>query len=763
MERFLVSILVLQQNFINNIGFQANIFPTSSLPQLEILAEVGLLLFMFIIGLEVDVNRMKRNFRYSAFVSIAGVVVPFIFGIVMGIPVYSIEDNSKVSFGAFILFYAVVMTITAFPVLARILAERRLLATKIGIITLACAAIDDVIAWCSWALIYGVIRSSSILSGVLTTLCAIVYIVIMLLLVRPMLAKLNEKYKLSNLSTLSTVFILLGLLFSSCLTQLIGIHEIFGAFVWGLVLPRERKLISGISQKIEDVTILLLLPLYFTYSGLRTSIGLLNSGKHWAILFLTLLATSLGKIVGCTFTARFTAGLNWRESLSLGVLMNTKGLVALIILNIGFEISVISETMFTMLVIVSLLTTVVTSPLLHFIYPTSQIIMNELAKFGESFSILLCIPDDRTIATKMVVLSKFLVTSSKGRVYALRLVEVTDRPSVYMKMTQLDDSSIDLESSPYNNNNRHHKQNSSDEVLSIAMEAAEVAGIHIEPIKQTTINIEKDICSFGESQNVDLIVLNSSQNQAKELLQSYLQKSFTQNENEEEEEITRRNVSENVYHSMYVLENALNNVGIFIDAGLTQTHKRILFPYYGGNKDTVTLKLARKIAKNENIQILIMKMRSSEDFTVRTTSSPTVADARSPKEKRLVKSASFISNISTEDILLEDALKKKNISLVNIPPPTSVNASLSLLTSLSNNNADENNFSASTRINNQVDTDVILSELSRNPYDLLIVTLCGMENINTIKELVSKLPVSLLLIKQLVSPTLSTNTSRAED
>ena len=760
-------------------GFQEAIFPAKSLPQLEILAELGLLLFMFIVGLEVDVNRMKRTFKYSSLISIAGVVIPFVLGILVALPIYKL-DKQNVKLGYFLLYIGVVMSITAFPVLARILSEKQLISTKIGIITLACAAIDDVIAWCIWAIIYGVIRSDSVVAGILTTFTALFYITIMFLVVRPLLSKLFNYFKMYQLSTLSTVFLFLGLLFSSALTELIGIHEIFGAFVWGIVLPRDKKFTQKLTHKIEDVTVLLLLPLYFTNSGLKTSIGELNNGKHWLILILTLITACVGKIGGCLLTAKYGSGLSWRESISLGILMNTKGLISLIILNIGFDNHFISETMFTILLIMSLLTTLITSPLLHLIYPTNLIVLNEIATFGDSFNILICLPDSRSIATKFINLIKFFVppNNTNSKVLAIRLVSNNNnknnnnnnnnnknnkqKTSIYMNdVTPLEEENTDeieirLHDYKYENDNSYNEYNNKnkgeEEILGIALDTAQVAGINIEPIKRVTGNPEKDICYISQSQHIDLTILHCNPTNALSLLTNYYNINSNGNYNNNNKNNNNNN-SNNEESLIYIMNNCNNTVGIYIDGNLTNKQRKVLVAYYGSGYDTITLKLARRIAVQLDLQIHILKMQSSNNNNNNNSNSkpgtpPLSPSSSSPNLLKYTSQNSFKPIIQVEDILLEDALKNKNISLAQPPPSTNIQNSLSFLTSLTNDNSSVVNTSASARINNQVDTELLLSELSNNSYDLLMITLCDLENANTIKELIAKMPISLLIIKQ---------------
>jgi Kef-type K+ transport system membrane component KefB len=339
---------------------------------LNVISLFGVILYMFLVGLELDVTVLRGRARSTITISHASIVVPFLLGASLSLLLYPYLSDTTVSFTAFSLFLGVSMSVTAFPVLARILTDRGLHKTKLGVLTLACAAIDDVTAWCLLAFVVSVTAHSG--NAARTLLMAVLYIGVMLVLLRPLVVRvtrwMDSKGRMTQ-GILATV--LLGILFSSLATESIGIHSIFGAFVLGAIIPNRSKLARELTAKLEDFVIVFLLPAFFAFTGLRTQIGLVNGARNWIFCVLIILVASAGKFGGSAFAARWN-GLSWRDSSALGILMNTRGLMELIVLNIGLELGIISPTLFAMLVLMALATTVATTPILHFISPRETFI-----------------------------------------------------------------------------------------------------------------------------------------------------------------------------------------------------------------------------------------------------------------------------------------------------------------------------------------------------------------------------------------------------
>jgi Kef-type K+ transport system membrane component KefB len=347
-------------------GAEGYLFPSTVGPFLNIIAQVGVILYMFLVGLELDPALLRKRGHSTVAISHASIIAPFLLGAATALYLYPKLSSSDVPFTCFSLFLGVSMSVTAFPVLARILTDRRIHKTHMGAIALTCAAVDDVTAWCMLAFVVSVARAQAT-GAVATIAMALGFILLMILVVRPAMVRLSLLYGNRGRLTqgvMASIFI--ALLISASATELIGIHAVFGAFALGAVIPHDSGMARELTDRLEDIVIVLLLPAFFAYTGLRTQIGLVNGAEHWMMCALIVAVASIGKFGGSVVAARVT-GLNWRDSSALGVLMNTRGLMELIVLNIGLEMNVISPTLFAMLVIMALVTTFATTPILHFI------------------------------------------------------------------------------------------------------------------------------------------------------------------------------------------------------------------------------------------------------------------------------------------------------------------------------------------------------------------------------------------------------------
>lgn len=349
------------------------VFPPETIPYLGVLSQIGLIFFMFLIGLELDPKYLKSQIDVAVLISHVSILVPFSLGAILSLLLYPLVSNNTVSFTAFSLFLGAALSITAFPVLARIITENNLQGSRLGTLALTCAAVDDVTAWCLLALAIAVTRTNSMVAAIPTILESILYIALMLTVVRKFLRQLATHYqRTKRLTQFTLAAIYMGVVLSALITELIGIHLIFGAFLLGAVMPKHVGLTRELAQKTEDFVLTFLLPIFFAYSGLRTQIGLLNSPVLWFLCILVVLVAIVGKYVG-TYIAARVCGIANREASALGWLMNTRGLTELIVLNIGLSLNVISPLLFTMLVIMALVTTFMTSPLLERTFPKDQI------------------------------------------------------------------------------------------------------------------------------------------------------------------------------------------------------------------------------------------------------------------------------------------------------------------------------------------------------------------------------------------------------
>lgn len=348
-------------------GVSNYLFPVHSLGNLQFLSQIGLILFMFVVGMELDTSVLKKKASDAVIISHASIIFPFTLGVTLAYYMYEQFSLPNINFLSFALFIGISMSITAFPVLARIVQERGLSKTRLGTVAITCAAADDITAWCILAVVIAIVKAGSVISAFYTILMAFAYVLLMLKVVQPFFKKLGDRY--SNKEALSKPVVgifFITLLLSSGMTEVIGIHALFGAFMAGVIMPQNVRFRNIFIEKIDDVAQVLLLPLFFVFTGLRTQIGLLDSANLWLTCIIVILVAIGGKFLGSALAARFM-GQNWRESLSIGALMNTRGLMELIALNIGYDLGVLSPQVFTMLVIMAVTTTFLTGPGLNLI------------------------------------------------------------------------------------------------------------------------------------------------------------------------------------------------------------------------------------------------------------------------------------------------------------------------------------------------------------------------------------------------------------
>ncbi|HET9570163.1 MAG TPA: cation:proton antiporter [Bacteroidales bacterium] len=352
------------------------LFAPGSLNNLYILSQLGLILFMFTIGMELNMKALRDKIGETWVISHASIIIPFFLGMVVAYYLYGEFAVGKTDFVSFALFMGISMSITAFPVLARIVQEKGLTRTHLGTLALASAAIGDVTAWCLLAAVIAIAKTGSLASSIYTIGAAVAYIIFMIFVLRPFLKKIGEIYQNAEVLNKSIVaFFLLVLVCSALATQIIGIHALFGAFLAGVIMPPLPNFRKMMIDKVEDLSVTLLLPLFFVFTGLRTEIGLLNTPHLWAVCALIILVAIVGKFGGSSLSSRFL-GESKRDSLALGILMNTRGLMELIVLNIGYEMGILPPAIFVMLVIMALFTTFMTTPamnLIEFLYPLRNI------------------------------------------------------------------------------------------------------------------------------------------------------------------------------------------------------------------------------------------------------------------------------------------------------------------------------------------------------------------------------------------------------
>jgi Kef-type K+ transport system membrane component KefB len=344
----------------------AYVLPAAVAPYLSVVAQLGVIFYMFLVGLDLNLDPLRSRVRSVVATSNASILAPFALGLVLAIYLYPRLSTSEVPFTSFALFMGVAMSITAFPVLARILSDRGMTRSELGVVALACAAANDVTAWCLLAFVVGVVQAQ-IESALLVAVYTLGFIAVMFLAVKPAVATLVRSRRDGSAPGQGTIaLVLVGMLLSALATERIGVHAVFGAFLFGAIVPRESALPRVLTGRLEDLVTILLLPAFFAFTGMRTEITLVSTAAEWGMCLLIIAVATAGKFGGTLVAARLT-GMNWPSAAGLGILMNTRGLMELIVLNIGLDLGVISPALFTMMVVMALVTTIATTPLLELI------------------------------------------------------------------------------------------------------------------------------------------------------------------------------------------------------------------------------------------------------------------------------------------------------------------------------------------------------------------------------------------------------------
>jgi len=340
------------------------LLPATVAPFLSIIAQIGVILFMFLVGLELDTAQLKHRTHATVAISHASIVAPFVLGAVLALWLYPKLSTRDVRFTVFALFLGVSLSVTAFPVLARILTDRGIQKTRMGTVSLTCAAVDDVTAWCLLAFLIAVAKANVSAAAVTVALTGL-YVAFMMLVARPLIIRAVRAQELrESVSQSAIAVVVVALLLSTLATEAAGIHAIFGAFLLGAIIPHDSRLARDLTNKIEDLVVVLFLPAFFAFTGMRTQIGLVHGASQWLLCGVIIAAASIGKFGGTFVAARFT-GFGSRDAAALGVLMNTRGLMELIVLNIGLDLLILSPTLFAMLVLMAIITTLATTPILQ--------------------------------------------------------------------------------------------------------------------------------------------------------------------------------------------------------------------------------------------------------------------------------------------------------------------------------------------------------------------------------------------------------------
>jgi len=568
--------------------FSQALFPENSLGNLSLLSQVGLILFMFMVGMELDIKVLQNKVKDAVVVSNAGILIPFTLGICLAYYIYGHFAPVGVPFLSFGLFLGMAMSITAFPVLARIVQERGIHRTRLGALVITCAAIDDISAWCMLAAIIAIAKAGSFLSSLYVILLSVVYIILMIRVIRPFLKRVGDLHtSLENLSKPVVAIFFLTLLISSYTTEIIGIHALFGAFLAGTIMPENSKFRNIFIQKIEDISLVLLLPLFFVYTGLRTQIGLLNDIYLWQITGLIVLVAITGKFIGSAFASKIM-GQNWRDSLTIGALMNTRGLMELVVLNIGYDLGILSPQVFSMMVIMALVTTFMTGPALDLI---SRL-------FKEK---------SNPIAEKINQMRKYKIILSFGNPdmgkSLLRLANSLIRK-------QKENASVTaLHLCPNNILHHYNLDEYEDESFAPVIYESEILNQKITTLFKASDNIDTDISEISNKGDFDLLLIGIGQSIFEgSLLGKIL--GYTTRIVNPDRLIQKVSGKEKLFgysafddRTQYILSNSKVPVGIFVDKN-TGSFDQVVVPFYSEN-DSTLIEYIQRLIKNSESQITV--------------------------------------------------------------------------------------------------------------------------------------------------------------
>ncbi|KAF8006140.1 hypothetical protein BT93_K0446 [Corymbia citriodora subsp. variegata] len=611
-------ILLGPSAFGRNAAYLHRIFPSWSTPILESVASIGLLFFLFLVGLELDLGSVRRSGRRALGIALAGISLPFLCGIGVAFVLRSTVDGAnKVGFGQFLVFMGVALSITAFPVLARILAELKLLTTQVGETAMAAAAFNDVVAWILLALAVALAGDGaeggahkSPLVSLWVLLSGFAFVVFMMVVIRPAMRWVARRCS-SEHDVVDEAYIVLtlaGVLVSGFMTDLIGIHSIFGAFVFGLTIPKGGEFAERLIERIEDFVTGLLLPLYFASSGLKTNVTKIQGAEAWGLLTLVITTACAGKIVG-TFVTALMFAMPAREAITLGVLMNTKGLVELIVLNIGKEKKVLNDEMFAILVLMALFTTFITTPTVMAIYkparsggaPTHRK-LRDLSNNNDDSSkdelrILACLHGPGNVPSLISLIESIRSTrKSMLKLFVMHLVELTERSSSIIMAQRARRNGF-----PFFNLQRRGECHN--RVTGAFQAYSQLGRVSVRPTTGISAlsTMHEDICHVAEEKRVAMIVLP-----------------FHRSWRGEGDEV----VEDNVGHgwrgvNQRVLKHAPCSVAVLVDHGFqggsdspgpdTPVVQRVCVLFFGGPDDREALELGGRMAEHPGVKVMVVR------------------------------------------------------------------------------------------------------------------------------------------------------------
>jgi len=569
--------------------FSAFLFPKESLGNLQFLSQIGLILFMYIVGMELDLSVLRKKAHDAVVISHASIIIPFALGIGLSYFIYQEFAPEGVQFTSFALFIAIAMSITAFPVLARIVQERNLQKTKLGTIVITCAAADDITAWCILAAVIAIVKAGSFTSSIYVILMAVGYVFLMIKLVRPFLKRIGDLQAEKNTINKPMVAIFfLTLILSAYATEVIGIHALFGAFMAGAIMPENAKFRTLFIDKVEDVALVLLLPLFFVFTGLRTQIGLLNEGHLWVTAGAIISVAVVGKFAGSALTAKFL-GINWKESLTIGALMNTRGLMELIVLNIGYDLGVLSPEIFAMMVIMALFTTFMTGPaldLINYIFQSKNDEDRINSDNGSKYRVLLSFDHPESGSTLLKLANDFTRKMNGNKSITAMNIAPVDEMHTY-------------EMNEYEN----------DQFKNV-VETSNDLNVEITTFFKASTDIESDLTSISNKGNYDLLLIMLGKSMYEGSLLGRLLGFTTKIINPEKLLNTVKGKSSIFNNSPFddftlqILDKTNIPVGVLVDKGLSSAEK-VFIPIFNLS-DFYLLEYAKRLINNNNSQIIIL-------------------------------------------------------------------------------------------------------------------------------------------------------------
>ncbi|KAK7327988.1 hypothetical protein VNO77_22082 [Canavalia gladiata] len=618
-----------------NASFVSTVFPQKSLLVMETMANIGLIYFLFLVGLEMDISIIKRSGKKTLSIALAGMVLPFMVGACLSSFVY--EKDKNLNQGGYVLYLGIVLSVTAFPVLARMLADLKLINTDLGRLALSTSLINDVLAWVLLAVAIALSeQNTSAWASAWVILSNLVFVLFCFVAVRPAVLWLIKKTPEEKpFSEFQICIVLVGVMISAFVTDVLGTHSVFGAFVYGLTIPN-GPLGAAIIEKLEDFVSGLLLPLFYVISGLKTDIKLINGASAWTFVLVLIPFTCIGKIVG-TLLMTLVFQIPNRDGVVLGLLMNTKGLIEMIVLNVGREQKVLSDEVFSIMVIVTLVMTAIISPIVTIIYkPTKRLISYKRrtvqnSRLDTDLRVLLCVHAPRNVPTIVNLLE---ATHPHKRspicAYVLHLVELTGRASAMLVVHANRQSG-----GPALNKT----QAQSDHIMTAFRNFEELTG-HVSVHPLTAISpystMHEDICNVAEEKRVSTIIIP-------------FHKQHTVDGEMQDTNPALRLVNHNL------LQTSPCSVGILVDRGLNgsnrltsdQASHQVAVLYFGGPDDREALAYGWRMSRHPRVKLTVMHFIPSKDVSKSFSSKDDEIDTNISSEMEIKLDEEYINEFKT--------------------------------------------------------------------------------------------------------------------